>query len=61
MVITDLGVFTIDKKAGNMTLSELAPGVYVKRIVHVPNAVKHIEQRTVRKREAAPAGTGEEV
>src|SRR6201985_3897323 len=28
----------------------LTPGVYVKRIVHVPNAVKHIEQRTVRKR-----------
>jgi 3-oxoacid CoA-transferase subunit A len=26
------------------------PGVYVKRIVHVPDAVKHIEQRTVRKR-----------
>ena len=29
------------------------PGIYVKRIVHVPNAVKHIEQRTVRKRETA--------
>jgi 3-oxoacid CoA-transferase subunit A len=28
----------------------VTPGVYVKRIVHVPNAVKHIEQRTVRKR-----------
>src|SRR6188768_2403405 len=28
----------------------ITPGVYVKRIVHVPNAVKHIEQRTVRKR-----------
>jgi 3-oxoacid CoA-transferase subunit B len=28
MVITDLGVFTIDKKgAGGMTLIELAPGV----------------------------------
>jgi 3-oxoacid CoA-transferase subunit A len=26
------------------------PGVFVKRIIHVPNAVKHIEQRTVRKR-----------
>ena len=38
-------------------------GVFVQRIVHVPNAVKHIEQRTVRKRDraAAPAGTGEEV
>ncbi len=41
----------------------VTPGVYVQRIVHVPNAVKHIEQRTVRKREksAAPAGTGVEV
>ena len=38
----------------------ITPGVYVKRIVHVPNATKHIEQRTVRKR-VAPAGTGEEV
>jgi 3-oxoacid CoA-transferase subunit A len=62
--------------AGKMTVAEvehlvqpgdlnpdtiITPGVYVKRIVHVPNAVKHIEQRTVRKREAAPAGTGEEV
>ena len=28
----------------------VTPGVYVKRIIHVPNAVKHIEQRTVRKR-----------
>ena len=27
MVITDLGVFTIDKHAGHMTLVELAPGV----------------------------------
>ena len=25
-------------------------GVFVKRMIHVPNAVKHIEQRTVRKR-----------
>ena len=38
----------------------ITPGIYVKRIVHVPNAVKHIEQRTVRKR-AAAAATGEEV
>ncbi|HEY2531120.1 MAG TPA: CoA transferase subunit A [Xanthobacteraceae bacterium] len=39
------------------------PGIYVQRIVAVPNATKHIEQRTVRKRTtaAAPAGTGEEV
>jgi 3-oxoacid CoA-transferase subunit A len=39
----------------------VTPGIYVKRLVHVPNAVKHIEQRTVRKRTEAPAGTGEEV
>ena len=31
----------------------VTPGVYVQRIVHVPNAVKRIEQRTVRKRDAA--------
>jgi 3-oxoacid CoA-transferase subunit A len=28
----------------------LTPGVFVQRIIHVPNAKKHIEQRTVRKR-----------
>src|SRR5215831_1343299 len=41
----------------------ITPGVYVQRIVHVPNAVKHIEQRTVRKRQRAdaPAGTGVEI
>jgi 3-oxoacid CoA-transferase subunit B len=33
MVITDLGVFTIDKKGGGgMTLSELAPGVNLEEI-----------------------------
>ena len=38
------------------------PGIFVQRIVHLPNPVKHIEQRTTRKREAmAPAGAGEEV
>ena len=30
----------------------ITPGIFVKRIVHVPNAAKHIEQRTVRKRAA---------
>jgi 3-oxoacid CoA-transferase subunit A len=41
----------------------ITPGLFVQRIVHVPNATKHIEQRTVRKRTAPPipAGTGEEV
>jgi len=38
----------------------ITPGVFVQRLIHVPNAKKHIEQRTVRKRVAA-AGTGEEV
>ena len=38
----------------------VTPGVYVKRMIHVPDAAKHIEQRTVRKRMAA-AATGEEV
>jgi 3-oxoacid CoA-transferase subunit A len=28
----------------------ITPGVYVQRIVHVPDATKHIEQRTTRKR-----------
>jgi 3-oxoacid CoA-transferase subunit A len=61
--------------AGKMTVAEvehlvrpgeinpdhiITPGVFVKRIVHVPNAVKRIEQRTVRKRVPA-AATGEEV
>jgi len=28
----------------------ITPGIYIKRLIHVPNATKHIEQRTVRKR-----------
>jgi len=28
----------------------ITPGIFVKRIIHVPNAIKHTEQRTVRKR-----------
>jgi 3-oxoacid CoA-transferase subunit A len=28
----------------------ITPGIFIKRIIHVPNAKKHIEQRTVRKR-----------
>jgi 3-oxoacid CoA-transferase subunit A len=31
----------------------VTPGVYVQRIVHVPNELKRIEQRTTRKRDAA--------
>ncbi|MDE2362114.1 MAG: CoA transferase subunit A [Hyphomicrobiales bacterium] len=33
--------------------SIITPGVFVQRIIHVPAAKKHIEQRTTRKREAA--------
>jgi 3-oxoacid CoA-transferase subunit A len=41
----------------------VTPGIYVKRMIHIPNATKRIEQRTARKRQKAeaPAGTGEEV
>ncbi len=31
----------------------ITPGIYVQRIVHVPDPIKRIEQRTVRQREAA--------
>ena len=31
----------------------VTPGIYVQRLIHVPNAVKHIEQRTVRKKVVA--------
>jgi 3-oxoacid CoA-transferase subunit A len=33
----------------------VTPGIFVQRIVHVPSAKKHIEQRTTRKRAAEPA------
>jgi 3-oxoacid CoA-transferase subunit A len=41
----------------------ITPGIFVQRIIHVPNATKYIEQRTVRKRTTsdAPAGTGGDV
>jgi 3-oxoacid CoA-transferase subunit B len=38
MVITDLGVFNIDRKAGGMTLIELAPGVTVDEITQKTQA-----------------------
>ncbi|WP_237476398.1 CoA transferase subunit A [Lichenibacterium dinghuense] len=43
--------------------SIVTPGIFVKRIVHVPNHEKKIEQRTTRKRPApaTPAAAGEEV
>jgi 3-oxoacid CoA-transferase subunit A len=33
----------------------ITPGIYVQRIIQLPNVTKHIEQRTVRKREKAAA------
>ena len=41
----------------------VTPGIFIKRMVHVQNPSKRIEQRTVRKRTEAPvpAGAGEEV
>jgi 3-oxoacid CoA-transferase subunit A len=33
----------------------ITPGIYVQRLVHVPNVAKHIEQRTVRQRPAIGA------
>ncbi len=39
----------------------VTPGIFVKRMIHVPNSQKRIEQRTTRKRHATPAGAGEEV
>jgi 3-oxoacid CoA-transferase subunit A len=41
----------------------ITPGIFVQRIIHVPNGAKYIEQRTVRKRTKtdAPAGTGGDV
>jgi len=41
----------------------ITPGVFVQRMIHVPNAMKYIEQRTVRKRTAAdaPAGAGGDI
>jgi 3-oxoacid CoA-transferase subunit A len=38
----------------------VTPGIYVQRMIQVPSATKHIEQRTVRKRQEAPARTGQE-
>ena len=37
----------------------VTPGIFVQRIVHVPNHEKRIEQRTVRKREAVAIGGGD--
>ena len=37
----------------------IANGIFIKRMIHVPNREKRIEQRTTRARQdAAPAATG---
>jgi 3-oxoacid CoA-transferase subunit A len=51
-------------KPGNINPDHIiTPGIFVQRMIHVPNAVKYIEQRTVRERVVAdaPAGTGGDV
>ena len=47
-------------KPGEIDADDIhTPGIFVKRIIHVPGREKRIEQRTVRKRaEAAPAAAG---
>ena len=45
MVITDLGVFAIDKKGGGMTLAELAPGVSVDEITKKTEASFKIDPK----------------
>jgi 3-oxoacid CoA-transferase subunit B len=42
MVITDLGVFTIDKQHGGMTLVELAPGTTLEEIRSKTEADYHV-------------------
>ena len=37
------------------------PGIFVQRLVHVPDPAKRIEQRTTRPRPTAPARPGEEI
>ena len=36
------------------------PGIFVQRVVHVPETEKRIEKRTVRRGAAAPAAVGDE-
>jgi 3-oxoacid CoA-transferase subunit A len=49
-------------KAGELDPDEIhTPGIYVKRIVHVPNPTKHIEQRTTRKHTSPAAAAGGEI
>ncbi|WP_131769813.1 CoA transferase subunit A [Candidatus Protofrankia californiensis] len=34
----------------------VTPGIYIDRLIHAPNPIKHIEQRTVRRRELTGSG-----
>jgi 3-oxoacid CoA-transferase subunit B len=45
MVITDLGVFNIDKKKGGMTLIELAPGVTLDEIKKKTEAAFKVDSK----------------
>jgi 3-oxoacid CoA-transferase subunit B len=45
MVITDLGVFTIDKKSGGMTLIELAPDVSLDEITKKTEATFKVDSK----------------
>jgi len=45
MVITDLGVFDIDKKQGGMTLIELAPGVSLDDITKKTQAKFQVDKK----------------
>jgi 3-oxoacid CoA-transferase subunit B len=45
MVITDLGVFAIDRKKGGMTLTELAPGVTVDEITKKTEATFKVDPK----------------
>jgi 3-oxoacid CoA-transferase subunit B len=45
MVITDLGVFTIDRKKGGMTLIELAPDVTLDEITKKTQATFKLDAK----------------
>ena len=46
---------TWSSRASSTPTASTRPGIYVKRMIHVPNAEKRIEQRTTRKRAPEPA------
>ena len=49
-------------RAGELNPDEIhTPGIFVKRIVHVPNPSKHIEQRTTRKHTSPAAAAGGDI